>query len=89
MAVAGVEHRDAGAEVDVATAFDVPQLGVLRALGVDRKADADAARRGGDAAGVDLRRWPGLPAAATLADSVWVWVFMVSSQSSPAWARMA
>ncbi len=30
MTMAGVEHGDAGGEVDVAPAVDIPQLGILR-----------------------------------------------------------
>jgi len=36
MSVARIDDRDPGAEIDVAIAFDVPQLGVARALDVDR-----------------------------------------------------
>ncbi len=54
VAVAGVEHGDAAGEVDVAAALDVPDLGVLGALGIDRGRVADAARHGGVAAGEQL-----------------------------------
>ena len=37
MQVPGVHHGDAAGEVHVAASFDVPQLGVLRALGVHRQ----------------------------------------------------
>ena len=43
MAVAGVEHGDAAGEIDVALALDVPELGVLGALGEDPGRMADAA----------------------------------------------
>ena len=49
MHVPGVDHGDAAGEVHVAAAFDIPQLGVLRALGVHRERIAHAARNGGDA----------------------------------------
>jgi hypothetical protein len=42
--VAGVEHRDAAGEIDVAPALDVPDLGVGGALGVDRERVGDTAR---------------------------------------------
>ncbi len=54
MAVAGVDHGDAGREVDVALAFHVPELGVLGVFRVAVGHDADAARCGGQAAGVPL-----------------------------------
>jgi ParB family chromosome partitioning protein len=46
VAVAGVDHGDAGSEVDVAPALHVPDLGILGALGVDLRRDADTARDG-------------------------------------------
>ena len=46
MAVPGVEDRDAAGEVDVAPALDVPELGVLGPLGIDRSSVRDAARHG-------------------------------------------
>ena len=49
MHVPGVDHGDAAGEVHVAAAFDVPELGVLRALGVHRERIAHATRNGGDA----------------------------------------
>ena len=42
--VTGVQHRDAAREIDVAPAFDVPQLGIARTLDVHRKLIAEAAR---------------------------------------------
>jgi hypothetical protein len=54
MAVAGVEHRDAGGEVDVFAAFDVPQRRVLGALGIEAAHHAHAARRGREAAGLEF-----------------------------------
>ena len=44
MAVAGVDHGDAAAEIDEAAALDVPHLGILGARGNDRRSHADAAR---------------------------------------------
>ena len=44
MAVAGVDHRDARREVDVAAALDVPDFRVFGAIGVDLSGHADAAR---------------------------------------------
>ena len=35
VAVAGIEHRDAAGEVDIALALDIPDLGVLRPRGID------------------------------------------------------
>ena len=35
MLMAGIDHGDAGAEVDIALAVLAPDLGVLGALGVD------------------------------------------------------
>ena len=46
VAVAGVRHRDARAEVDVAVALDIPDLGVLGAVKEDRRAGDDTARDG-------------------------------------------
>ena len=46
MAMAGVEDGDAAGEIDEAAAFDVPDLGVLRRLGEDRRRHADAAGDG-------------------------------------------
>ncbi len=43
VAVAGVEHRDAGGEIDVALAFDIPQFGILCARCVKIAHHADAA----------------------------------------------
>ena len=50
VAVAGVDDRDAAGEVDVAPAFDVPQLGMAGAGDEDLVRLADAARHGGLAA---------------------------------------
>ena len=44
VAVAGVDDGDAGREVDVAAALDIPDLGVLGAIGIDLRGHADAAR---------------------------------------------
>ena len=46
VAVAGVDHGDAAAKVDVAVALDVPDLGVLGARRHDGGAHADAAGHG-------------------------------------------
>ena len=46
VAMAGVDDRDAAAEVDIAVAFDIPDLGVLGLRGDHRGACADAARHG-------------------------------------------
>jgi len=54
MPVPRVDHGDAGREVDGTPALYVPELGVLGALRVAVGHDADAARRGGQAAGVPL-----------------------------------
>jgi hypothetical protein len=45
MAVAGIDHRDAGAEVDPATPFDIPDFRVLGPFGEQRRALADASRQ--------------------------------------------
>ena len=45
VAVAGVHHRDAAGEVDVAPTFDVPQLGVLGVVGEEGAHHTDPARR--------------------------------------------
>jgi hypothetical protein len=47
MAVASVHDSDAAREVDVATAFDVPDFSVLRAFGVDGVCVRDATSHGG------------------------------------------
>ena len=49
--VAGVEHRNAACEVDVAAAFHVPHLGSFSAVGKDLKALAQPVGQGGTAAG--------------------------------------
>jgi hypothetical protein len=41
--MAGIQHRDAAREVDQAAAFDVDDLRVRRALGIDRIGVAHAA----------------------------------------------
>ena len=46
--VPGVEHGDAGTEIDVALAFDIGHLRVLRMGGEDRIGSGDAARDGRD-----------------------------------------
>ena len=51
VAVAGVEHRDAPGEIDVAPAFHVPYLGVFAALDEDLVGVADTTRDGCLAAG--------------------------------------
>ena len=48
MAMAGVEHRDAAGKIDVALAFDVPQLGVGGAFCVYGQGIGDPARNGGE-----------------------------------------
>ena len=54
VAVAGVHHRDAAGEVDVAVAFDVPEFGVVGTVGEERAHHADATRRRGGLAGHQL-----------------------------------
>ena len=54
VAVAGVEHRDAGGKVGEGAAFHVPQGGVLGAVGVEVTHHAHATGGGGLAALVDL-----------------------------------
>ena len=44
VAMAGVDHRDAAREIDIAAAFDVPDFGILGAVGIDLRRHADAAR---------------------------------------------
>ena len=44
MLMAGIDHGNAGAEVDIAVAVLVPDFGILGALGVDRARVAHAAR---------------------------------------------
>ena len=51
MAMAGIDHRDSTAEIDVTVAFDVPDLGILGACRNDRSTRADAA---GDGLGTAL-----------------------------------
>ena len=51
VAMAGVQHRDAAGEIDVAGALDVPHLGVQRALGVGVGGVAEGPRHGRVAAG--------------------------------------
>jgi len=51
VAMAGVQHRDAPGEVDVATALDVPDLGVVAALDENLVGMTDATWNGGLAAG--------------------------------------
>ena len=46
MLMPGIDHGNAGAEVDIALAVLAPDLGVLGALGVDGGGMADAARHG-------------------------------------------
>ena len=46
MKVAGVDHRDAGAEVEIALALDIPDLGAFGAVDEDRRKVALAARHG-------------------------------------------
>ena len=58
MQMAGVDHGDAGSEVDVALAVLAPDLGVLRPLGVDRGCVSHTARHGCDTALMKLcRTW--------------------------------
>ena len=54
MLMPGVDHGDARAEVDVAFAVLAPDLGVLRGLGENLRDVADAARNGGNAAGLEF-----------------------------------
>ena len=53
MPVSGVEHRDAGTEIDEAPAVDVPQLGALGAIGKHWVGGGDAARNGCGPAGLE------------------------------------
>src|SRR5262249_15942881 len=58
MLMAGIDHGDAGAKIDVALAVLAPDLGVLGALGIDGGRMADAARHGRDSSHMKLRgRW--------------------------------
>jgi hypothetical protein len=41
-----IEHGDAARKVDITAALDIPQLGVLRVIGVDPKEVGDATRHG-------------------------------------------
>src|SRR6185437_4528666 len=50
MLMAGIDHGNAGGEVDVALAVLAPDLGILGALGVDGGRVADAARHGRNSA---------------------------------------
>ena len=45
MVMAGVEHGNAGGEIDVALALDVPDLGVQRPVGKYRRLRPETARR--------------------------------------------
>jgi hypothetical protein len=45
MAMAGIQHRDPGGEVDVLVAFHVPHRGVFGFIGIEVTHHADAARR--------------------------------------------
>ena len=45
MAMAGIQHRDPGGEVDVLIAFHVPHRGVFGFIGIEVTHHADAARR--------------------------------------------
>ena len=56
MLMAGIDHGDAGGEIDIALAVLAPDLGVLGALGVDGGGMADAARHGRDSALMKLGR---------------------------------
>ena len=49
--MAGVENGDTASEVDIAPAFDVPDLGVFAALDENLVGVADTARNGSFAAG--------------------------------------
>ena len=44
MAMAGIEHRDAAAEIDIAAALDIPQFGILGARRDHWSGHAHAAR---------------------------------------------
>jgi hypothetical protein len=52
--MAGVEHRNATGKVDVATALDVPELGVLSPLDIDAGRIGHAASHCGTAAAVQI-----------------------------------
>jgi transcriptional regulator with XRE-family HTH domain len=53
VAVAGVDHGDAGGEIDVAAAFDIPDLGILSPVGIDLRGHADAAALEAEAGELD------------------------------------
>jgi hypothetical protein len=55
MLMSGIDHGDAGAEVDIALAVLAPDLRILGALGVDRGRLAHAARHGRHSALMKLR----------------------------------
>ena len=50
VAVPGVQHRDATCEIDVAAAFDVPDLGIARVVGIHAGRVRQRAGDGGSAA---------------------------------------
>jgi hypothetical protein len=56
MLMAGIDHGNAGGEVDLAPAVLAPDLGVLGTLGVDGGRMADAARHGRGSALMKLGR---------------------------------
>ncbi len=45
MAMAGIQHRNAGGEVDILVAFYVPHRGIFGFIGIEITHDADTARR--------------------------------------------
>jgi hypothetical protein len=49
--MADIQHRDAPGEIDVASAFDVPDFGVFRARRKDGRRGGDPARNSGGTAG--------------------------------------
>ena len=62
MLMAGIDHGNAGGEVDVALAVLAPDLGVLGTLGADGGRVADATRHGRGSPLMKLgRRWHVLP----------------------------
>lgn len=47
VAVPNVQHRDAAGKADEPAPFDVPQFGIVGAVGADAGRTSDAARHGG------------------------------------------
>jgi hypothetical protein len=70
MAVAGVDDRDAGREIDIAAAFDIPEFGILGPFGIDLGGDADAARDRVGTAGRNVRIQHGSPLKMSVTDDL-------------------